>query len=99
MSVRVGEPLSLGDVVAVARGARVELAGDAVRRIAAARAVVEDAVASDATVYGVTTGFGSLATVRVDIGEPIPTEGLGRDGRHELAKRAHEAVAALLAAE
>jgi histidine ammonia-lyase len=69
VSVRVGEPLSLGDVVAVARGARVELAEDAARRIAVARAVVEDAVASGATVYGVTTGFGSLAAVRVEPSE------------------------------
>jgi histidine ammonia-lyase len=64
--VRVGETLSLDDVVAVARGAEVELASGARERIAAARAVIERAVASDATVYGVTTGFGSLANVRIE---------------------------------
>jgi histidine ammonia-lyase len=64
--VRVGEPLALEDVVAVSRGAEVELSPSAVRRIRAARDVVEAAVASGATVYGVTTGFGSLADVRIE---------------------------------
>ena len=66
MPVQVGEPLSLEDVVAVARGAEVELGQAAVDRLGAARAVVERAVASGATVYGVTTGFGSLANVRIE---------------------------------
>ena len=66
MPVRVGEPLSLEDVVAVARGAEVELTDGARARIDAARAVVETAVTSNATVYGVTTGFGSLANVRIE---------------------------------
>ncbi|HEY7755912.1 MAG TPA: aromatic amino acid lyase, partial [Actinomycetota bacterium] len=66
MPVRVGEPLTLHDVVAVAAGAEVELAPAAVERIEAARAVVEAAVASEATVYGITTGFGSLANVRIE---------------------------------
>jgi histidine ammonia-lyase len=64
--IRVGELLSLQDVVAVAYGAEVELSGSAVQRIRAARDVVEAAVASNATVYGVTTGFGSLANVRIE---------------------------------
>jgi histidine ammonia-lyase len=64
--IRVGEPIALRDVVAVARGERVELPGSAVERIRAARAVVDAAVASNLTVYGVTTGFGSLAQVRID---------------------------------
>jgi histidine ammonia-lyase len=63
--VRVGEPLSLQDVVAVSRGAAVELPPAAVERIGAARRVVEATVESNATVYGVTTGFGSLANVRI----------------------------------
>jgi histidine ammonia-lyase len=64
--VRVGEPLSLEDVVAVARGAAVELPASAARRVGAARDVVEAVVGSSATVYGVTTGFGSLANVRIE---------------------------------
>lgn len=67
--VLIGEPLSLADVVAVARGAEVELPASAAERLHAARAVVEAAVASNETVYGVTTGFGSLANVRIDPGQ------------------------------
>lgn len=66
MPVRLGEPLSLEDVVAVARGAAVELRPQVTDRIRAARAVVEAAVGSNQTVYGVTTGFGSLANVRIE---------------------------------
>ena len=64
--VQVGETLTLEDVVAVARGQAVELPSSAVERLRAARAVVEEKVASNETIYGVTTGFGSLANVRID---------------------------------
>jgi histidine ammonia-lyase len=64
--VEVGEPLSLGDVVAVAAGEPVEFPPAARQRVAAARAVVDRAIASGDTIYGVTTGFGSLANVRID---------------------------------
>jgi histidine ammonia-lyase len=64
----VGAPLRLDDVVAVARGERVELASDAASRIDAAREVVRAKAAAGETVYGVTTGFGSLANVRVPAG-------------------------------
>ena len=66
MPVGVGEALTLADVVAVARGAEVEFADTARGRVEAARAVIERVVASGETVYGVTTGFGSLADVRID---------------------------------
>jgi histidine ammonia-lyase len=66
VSIRVGEPLSLADVVAVARGGEVEFPSEAAERVAAARAIVEAKVASGEIVYGVTTGFGSLANVRID---------------------------------
>lgn len=69
MPVRLGEPLALGDVVAVSRGAEVELSPPAVERIRAARELIEAVVASNATVYGVTTGFGSLADVRIEPGQ------------------------------
>jgi histidine ammonia-lyase len=65
MPVRVGEQLDVADVVAVARGDRVELSPSAVERMTAARALVDEKVASAETVYGVTTGIGSLATVRI----------------------------------
>ena len=66
MPVEVGEPLSLQDVVAVARGAPVACSDPARERMRAARAVVERAVAEGRTVYGVTTGFGALADTRID---------------------------------
>jgi histidine ammonia-lyase len=65
MPVVVGERLTLDDVVAVARGEPVELSPQAAARMDAARRVVDDAVASGRTVYGVTTGLGSLANVRL----------------------------------
>ena len=65
----VGDALSLEQVAAVADGEPVALAPDARERMLAARAVVEAVVASGDTVYGVTTGFGSLADVRIDRGQ------------------------------
>ncbi|MFE4170897.1 histidine ammonia-lyase [Streptomyces sp. NPDC056909] len=51
------------DVVAVARGlARVELSPEALDAMAAAREVVDALAAKPEPVYGVSTGFGALAT-------------------------------------
>ncbi len=66
MSVSIGEPLDASDVVAVAGGAPVTFGGGARARVAAARTVIDEAVATGETIYGVTTGFGSLAHTRVD---------------------------------
>jgi histidine ammonia-lyase len=66
VTVEVGLDLDLADVVAVAEGAPVAFAEEARARVLASRAVVERAVDSGATIYGVTTGFGSLADVRID---------------------------------
>jgi histidine ammonia-lyase len=65
VSVGVG-PLTESDVVAVARhGAGVTLAPDALAAIAASRAVVE-ALADDVEPhYGISTGFGALATKHI----------------------------------
>jgi histidine ammonia-lyase len=61
-----GSSLTLDSVVAVARGfATVKVASDAVARAESARAQVERALASGATIYGVNTGFGKLAHVRI----------------------------------
>jgi histidine ammonia-lyase len=65
MPVTVGERLAFDDVEAVARGQEVELSGEARVRMEAARHVVEELVASGSVVYGVTTGFGSLANVHL----------------------------------
>jgi histidine ammonia-lyase len=57
---------TLADLEAVARGAAPPPLDDDDRaRIGAARQVVEDALRSGDTVYGVTTGFGDLVTVSI----------------------------------
>ena len=62
--VRVGVgPLRFEEVVAVARdGAAVELTGEAVTAIERARKIVDDLAAAPTPAYGVSTGFGALAT-------------------------------------
>src|SRR6478672_4079314 len=64
MAVTVGMgPVSFDDVVAVARGdAAVELADDAVKAIEESRRHIEALAADPTPVYGVSTGFGALAT-------------------------------------
>jgi histidine ammonia-lyase len=61
--------LTQDDVVSVARGdTRVQLAAEALEAIAAGRAVI-DALAADAEPhYGVSTGFGALATRHIPAG-------------------------------
>ena len=61
-----GEPLDRATVVAVARGGEpVRLSESARRRMAETRRLVEDLAASDEPVYGVSTGFGSLALTSI----------------------------------
>src|SRR5580658_7156682 len=61
-----GNDLTFAQVYDVAiRGEKVSLAGDAVERMKASRAVVERVVASGETAYGINTGFGKLASVRI----------------------------------
>ena len=61
-----GSAASLKRLEAVARGAAPPPLDEADReRIDAARAVIEAAVAGEQTIYGVTTGFGQLANVRI----------------------------------
>ncbi len=61
-----GDALSVQDVIDVAGGeARAELGPGVPERMAASRQVVADALAGDAAVYGVNTGFGALADTRV----------------------------------
>jgi histidine ammonia-lyase len=64
--VSIGEPLEAADVVAVAGGATVSFDDEPRARVAASRAVIDAAVESGETIYGVTTGFGALAHTRVD---------------------------------
>jgi len=72
-----GRDLTIDNVVEVARGRRrVELADDAAGRMRASRSIIERLVDDGATVYGVTTGFGDLADVRI---EPPQTAELQRN--------------------
>ena len=61
-----GRSLGLDDVESVAvGGVGVELADEAREKIAAARGVVDRILGSGQVVYGVNTGFGKLAEVRI----------------------------------
>lgn len=77
MAVQIGLDLVFGDVIDVAvHGAPVEIADGVSERMRAAREVVEQAVASGDTLYGVTTGFGGLSNVRI---APAEAERLQQD--------------------
>ena len=61
-------PLRAADVVAVARhGARVELSPEAETEIIASRKVIEALAEDDQPHYGVSTGFGALATRHIPV--------------------------------
>lgn len=63
------DDLTFADVEAVARGgATVELAAEAVGRMARSRAHVEAAARGGRPVYGINTGFGALAGTRIPTG-------------------------------
>jgi len=68
-----GQTLTLAEIATVALGdAPVKVSSSAHPRILASRKVVEDIIARDAVVYGVSTGFGKLSDVRIehdDLGE------------------------------
>ena len=66
-TVRVGsEPLDPAEVVAVARhGAQVQLTDQALAAITRTRVAIEDLAGQDRPVYGVSTGFGALATKHI----------------------------------
>jgi histidine ammonia-lyase len=66
-----GSRLTLPDLVAIAHEfAEVRIAESARAKVEAARAVVDDVAARDEPTYGINTGFGSFAEVR------IPTDSL-----------------------
>jgi histidine ammonia-lyase len=62
--------LTLAELERVARGgAPAPLSAEAVARLARGRETVDAMVAEGAVVYGVTTGFGDLSSVRIDAGD------------------------------
>src|SRR4051794_24633709 len=58
-------PLSVDDLLAIVDGARVELDGSARDCIAAAGAVVDEALAAGSAVYGLTPQVGHLRDTRL----------------------------------
>jgi len=67
-----GTDLTIDNVIEVARGRReVELDPAAADRMRASRAVIDRLIDEGATVYGVTTGFGDLADVRIDAADTV----------------------------
>jgi histidine ammonia-lyase len=61
-----GRTLSLESLEAIADGARIAVSPPAWKRVERARALVERRLREGEPVYGVTTGFGRLAHVRID---------------------------------
>ena len=62
-----GETLSLEEIREVSRGDfHVALAPEALARVERARALVDRIAAGEAAAYGINTGFGTLAEVRID---------------------------------
>src|SRR5437588_7650680 len=65
-----GKPLSLERIADVAyNGEPVQIADSARARILASRKIIDDIIARDTVVYGVNTGFGKLADIRIPRGE------------------------------
>ncbi len=66
-TILLGDPsLPLSTLVALSRpGGRIALSKQARRNVQRSRAVVERAVKAGATMYGINTGFGKLAGVRI----------------------------------
>ncbi len=61
-----GQALSNTEVLAVARHfSRVTLGGESIASMQAARALIDTIVEDERKVYGVTTGFGHLSSVRI----------------------------------
>jgi histidine ammonia-lyase len=69
VTTRIGEPLAFDNVVEVALGGPVEVAARVNEDMAPARVIVENLVASGNAVYGINTGLGDLASLRIDTGE------------------------------
>ena len=67
-SVSLGAgPLSIDEVVAVARhGARIDLDGEALDGVAASRRIIEALASDPEPHYGISTGFGALATTFIE---------------------------------
>ena len=60
-------PLTIDEVVSVARGkTAVELSDVALQRVSATRSIIDELAAGETPAYGVSTGFGALATRHIE---------------------------------
>jgi histidine ammonia-lyase len=66
-----GHHLTLEAIEAVSAGAPVRIAAAARERVARARDFVEERFASGEAIYGVTTGFGRLASISIDPADAV----------------------------
>src|SRR5437762_473089 len=65
-----GQPLTLSEIARVAlENGAVKVSPSARPRVVASRKVIEEIIARDAVVYGVSTGFGKLSDVRIPQGD------------------------------
>src|SRR5438045_2416309 len=65
-----GQPLTLSEIAKVAlENGAVKVSPSARPRVVASRKVIEEIIARDAVVYGVSTGFGKLSDVRIPQGD------------------------------
>ncbi|MCD6512321.1 MAG: histidine ammonia-lyase [Thermoplasmata archaeon] len=70
MIVVDGNNLKIEDIVNVARhGMKIEVDEDALKKVEKARRIIEDVIEKGTPVYGVNTGFGELANVRINDAE------------------------------
>src|SRR6201981_2879111 len=61
-----GKPMTLTEIATVALGdAPVKVSSSARPRVVASRKIIEEIIARDTAVYGVSTGFGKLSDVRI----------------------------------
>src|SRR5438876_2581252 len=61
-----GQPLTLAEIAAIARGnERVEIAPEAIAQMEASERVVREVAGGERPVYGINTGFGKLCEVRI----------------------------------
>lgn len=65
-----GERLTIEDLISITRGTRkITISDDAKDRIVQSRKIIEEHLENGKVIYGVTTGFGKLASIRISLDE------------------------------
>jgi len=64
--------MTFEDVIAIARNnAKVEISAESIKAMGVTRARVETLAASDEAVYGISTGFGALASTKIELKDRV----------------------------